>query len=279
MINRQDQSAIDGSIAVQANGDVIVNQHGLGMAEVKELTEIFLDKHLPALRAEAEITARKHAQEFLDEFVAKLSEPNNVTAEAFAKPDSQACFSSALLSSAEKGDQIDLKLLASMVVRRLEADTDPLIKLVYEEAINVTPRLTKQHISFLTFVLFTKSMSFNSKPPPQIVELYALRIFPLIEPAFQLSQGNKDYLCSKGLLSINLVADANNLRARFNETITGFPATEDELIAICPNLHKIIENYGNGLIQTCTLTASGKLVALSALESVLGQLDMSIWIF
>ncbi|WP_053213505.1 LPO_1073/Vpar_1526 family protein [Pseudomonas sp. Q12-87] len=278
MINRQEQNAADGSIAVQANGAVTITKNGLELAEVKELTEIFLEKHLPALRAEAEATARKHTKEFMDAFVNKLAEPNKVTAEAFAKPDSQACFSAALLSSAEKGDQIDLKLLASMVVRRLEEDSDPLMKLVYEEAISITPRLTKQHIAFLTFVFFTKHISFNNNPPPPVAERYASTFLPLMEPGFQLSTANKEYLCSKGLMSINLVADANTILEQYKKALTGFPTTDGDLQATCPSLHTIIKNYGVDSIPTCFLTASGKLVALSAMESVVGHLDMSIWI-
>lgn len=279
MINRQEQSAADSSIAVQANGSVSIIKHGLELSEVRELTEIFLEKHLPALRAEAEVTARKHAEEFLNEFVSKLSETNKVAADAFARPDSQACFSAALLSSAEKGDQIDLKLLASMVIKRLENDSDPLMKLVYEESISVTPRLTKQHIAFLTFVFFTKHISFNSKPPPQVIEMYITRVFPLIESGFHLSTANKEYLCSKGLLSINLVADANDLQARYSNMLTNFPTDEVELKTIYPNLHTTITNYGADNIPTCFLNASGKLIALSAIESVIGDMNMSTWIF
>ena len=279
MINRQEQTALDGSIAIQASGDVNFTKNGLELAEVRELTEIFLEKHLPALRAEAEATARKHTKEFMDEFVNKLAEPNKVTAEAFAKPDSQACFSAALLSSAEKGDQIDLKLLATMVVRRLEKDSDPLMKLVYEEAISVTPRLTKQHIAFLSFVLFTKHISFNNTPTPATVEKYASTLLPLMAPGFQLSTANKEYLCSKGLLSINLVADADTLLAKYQNMIAGFPITDTDLQTGHPSLHTIIKNYGSDIIPTCFLTASGKLIALSAIESIVGKLDMSVWIF
>lgn len=279
MINRQEQTALDGSIAIQASGDVNFTKNGLELAEVRELTEIFLERHLPALRAEAEATARKHTKEFMDEFVNKLAEPNKVTAEAFAKPDSQACFSAALLSSAEKGDQIDLKLLAAMVVRRLEKDSDPLMKLVYEEAISVTPRLTKQHIAFLTFVLFTKHISFNNNPTPAVAEKYASTLLPLMAPGFQLSTANKEYLCSKGLLSINLVADADTLLAKYQNMIAGFPVTDADLQAGYPSLHTIIKNYGSDIIPTCFLTASGKLIALSAIESIIGKLDMSVWIF
>ena len=277
MINRQEQNSADGSIAVQANGSVTITKYGLDMAEVKELTEIFLDKHLPALRAEAEATARKHTKDFIDEFVKKLAEPNTVTPEAFAKPDSQACFSSALLSSAEKGDQIDLKLLASMVVARLGSDSDPLLKLVYEESISVIPRLTKQHIAFLTFILFTKHISINN-PTPETLERYATKLFPLISPGFQLSTANKEYLCSKGVLILNLVADADTLLSNYQQNIPNFPMSELELNIQMPSISAIVQNYRSDSVPTCFLTASGKLVALSALETILGKLDMSIWI-
>ena len=45
MSGKQDQSASDGSIAIQARGDVNI---GLQPAEVRELVQIFLDSHLPA---------------------------------------------------------------------------------------------------------------------------------------------------------------------------------------------------------------------------------------
>lgn len=277
MINRQDQNAIDGSIAVQANGNVNITKNGLDLAEVKELTQIFLDRHLPALRAEAEATARKHAGEFLDEFVKKLSESDTVKPEAFARPDSQACFSSALLSSAEKGDQIDLAMLASMVVARLEQDSDPLLKLVYEEAIAALPRITKEQIAFLTFILFTKHIT-PKNPSVHSLEFNAQKALPLIEPGFLISTVNREYLCSKGLLNINLVADANLMLSNYKNGVPDFPQTDEELRETYPALNKIIEAYGADSVPTCFLTASGKLIALSALEVAFGKLDMSIWI-
>lgn len=275
--DNQEQNVGTGAVAVQAGNDVHITQNGLNMADVKELTQIFLDRHLPALRAEAEATARKHAGEFLDEFVKKLAVANTVKPEAFARPDSQACFSSALLSSAEKGDQIDLAMLASMVVARLEQDSAPLLKLVYEEAIAALPRITKEQIAFLTFILFTKHIT-PKHPSVHILELNAQRVMPLIEPGFLLSTANREYLCSKGLLNINLVADANLMLSNYKRGVPDFPQTDEELIETYPALNKIIEAYGADSLPTCFLTASGKLIALSALEVAFGKLDMSIWI-
>ena len=277
MINRQEQEVSDNAIAVQAGGSVTITKNGLDVADVKELAVIFLEKHLPALREEAAAVARKNAEEFMEEFVKKLAQSDTVTAEAFSRPDSQACFSDALRSSAEKGDQIDLEFLASMVVRRLEADKDPLMKLVYEEAIHVLPKLTGAQISFLILIHFTKHLTLTNATALSF-ERYATVVLPLITACFGLSTPNKEYMCSKGVMSINLVADANDLINRYNMMGVQLPADHAESIQNFPALNSIIEHYGTEQVPVCFLTATGKLIALSAMEKVYGKLDLTIWI-
>lgn len=71
MINRQDQNVSDNGIAAQANRDIIINNSGLSLSDVRELVGIFLDRHLTELREEAAAIARLNAGEFLEEFVKK----------------------------------------------------------------------------------------------------------------------------------------------------------------------------------------------------------------
>jgi hypothetical protein len=276
MINRQDQEVHDNGVALQAARDINIT-NGLNVADVKELAVLFFEKNLPALRAEAAAIARQNANEFLEEFVKKLAEPNTVTAEAFARPDSQACFSEALRSSAEKGDQIDLSFLASLVVRRLESDSDPLMKLVYEEAISVLPKLTGTQIAFLALIHFTKNLTINNATAEKL-EKNASVIFPIITPGFGLSTSNKEYLCSKGVMSINLVADADLIYGRYLAMAGDLPADDASLKESHPNLHSIIQQYRTDDIPTCFLTSSGKIIALSAMERAYGKLNMNIWI-
>ncbi|MCE1058558.1 hypothetical protein LU646_11790 [Pseudomonas alloputida] len=278
MINRQDQSVSGSGVAIQAQRDVVVN-NGLNVSDVRELTGIFLEKHLPALRAEAAETARQQANAFMEEFVKKLSLENSVTAEAFAKPDSQACFNEALRSSAEKGDQIDLGFLASLVVRRLEVDKDPLMKLVYEEVISVIPKLTGAQIAFIVFVHWVTNMEFRD-PDIALMEKHAKLISPLILPALGMSNANKEYLVSKGVINIKGLGgmSALDLREYYREKISDYPKNAAEVLREYPNFWELTERCADNAITACALTTTGKLIALSALEPVYGRLDFSIWI-
>lgn len=278
MINKQDQNVSGSGFAVQAQRDAIIN-NGLSVSDVKELTGLFLDKHLPALRAEAAETARKQANEFMNEFVKKLSLPNSVTAEAFSKPDSQACFNEALSSSAEKGDQIDLEFLASLVVRRLEVDKDPLMKLVYEEAINVTPKLTSTQIAFIVFVHHVTNIGL-ADATIAMLDRDAQMLLPLVKPSYGLSKANKDYLVSKGILNVANARglDATSIRERYRSRVSDYPKVAAEVQSRYPNFWEFTERCAENSIVVCTLTTTGMLIALSAMEPVYGRLDFSIWI-
>lgn len=185
MIGKQEQSAGAGAVAIQAAGDV--NIRGLQLAEVKELVEIFLERHLPALRAEAAAVAKANAGTFINEFVERLGRPNKATYEAFAKPDSQACLNVALNGSAEKGDQIDTSLLAETVLKRLETDDDPLMKLVCEESVRALTKIGRQHIAFLAFVQYSKHVRHTAFANLVQLEATAAAVLKVVEPGLRLS--------------------------------------------------------------------------------------------
>lgn len=277
MLSKQDQVATDVAVAAQAGRDVNV-RYGLDVGEVRELTQIFLDKHMPALRQEAAAIAKENAEAFLNEFTAKLAQPNGVTHEAFAKPDSQACFSRALQASAEKGEKIDLSLLADMVVRRLEVTEDDLLTLVYEEALRVLPKLSAAHISFLSFVHYMRSVRHTKAPDLAYIEGASVLVLKVAEAGFGLSSGNREYLSSLGLLTINLVADANNIMSNMKGNYPFFPSSLPELEPEAPALHRLLDTYGKDSIPTIFLTASGKLIGTLALEKVFGKLNPKVWI-
>ena len=275
MINRQDQKVSDNAIAVQAGGSVTIHKNGLDVADVKELALKFLEKHLPALREEAAAIARQNANDFMEKFVSKLADSNTVTAHAFSRPDSQACFSNALRDSAEKGDQIDLEFLASMVVRRLEADADPLMKLVYEEAISVLPKLTSAQIAFLVFIHFIRQGT-PTRSTAIDFERTAELALPVISPGFGISSTNKDYLCSKGVISINVLTTGTSIIDHYSSRGMHFP--DEESLQPFPCISSVIKHFNSDQVQTCYLTATGKIIALSALEKAFGKVDLSIWI-
>jgi hypothetical protein len=273
--DKQHQSASDSSIAIQARGDVNI---GLQLTEVRELVQIFLDRQLPALRAEAATIARANAESFINEFVASLGRPNNATPEAFAKPDAQACLNTALNGSAEKGEQIDLSLLANAVLRRLEEDSDSLMKLVLEESVRALTKMSRQHIAFLAFVQYTKNVRHTRFTELAQLEATASSILKIVEPGLSLSEPNQEYLASLGALTINRVANANQLLGSLRENYFFLPNSIQELPSNAPSLHQLIESFEKVGAPMVFLTSIGKMIGMLALERALGKVNMAVWI-
>jgi hypothetical protein len=275
MLGKQDQSARDGSLAIQAGGSVNI---GLHFSEVKELVQIFLDRHLPALRAEAAAVAKSNAELFISEFVARLGKPNGATPEAFAKPDAQACLNTALNGSAEKGDQIDLGILADAVLRRLESDNDPLLKLVYEESVRALTRINRQQIAFISFVQYTKNVRHMAYTELNQLEQTASLVLKVVEAGIDLSEPNQEYLASVGALTINRVANANQLPESLQQNYPFLPKNLQGLSSTAPSLHQLVTAFEKVGAPMVFLTAVGKLIGMIVLERVLGKVNMAVWI-
>ncbi|MCC6208981.1 MAG: hypothetical protein IT488_12640 [Gammaproteobacteria bacterium] len=275
MSGKQGQSAIEGSLAIQAGGNVNI---GLQLSEVKELVQIFLDRQLPALRAEAAAVAKSNAESFITEFVARLGKPNSATPEAFAKPDAQACFNTALNGSAEKGEQIDLGILADAVLRRLESDNDPLMKLVYEESVRALTKMNRQQIAFLAYVQYTKNVRHTAFTELNQLEQTVSLILNVVEPGLDLSEPSQEYLASIGALTINRVASANQLPGSLQQNYPFLPENLTDLSSSAPSLHRLVTAFEKVGAPMVFLTSVGKLIGMIALERALGKVNMSVWI-
>lgn len=285
MIGRKDQDqALSGEgTAIQAGRDatttVINNNYGLQSSEVRELVELFMQSKLPALQEEAARVARANAEEFIGHFVEKLRDAGeSVTHQAFTKPDAQVCFNEALRGSAEKGHEIDLDLLSKIVIGRLQADGEPLLKLVHEEAVKALPRLSKKHVLFLAYLTWMRHIRHRSITEAGELEIAAQKMLNLCGDALSISEANREYLVGVGVMNINLVADANNAPGKFKENYPFLPHLFDEWKGPCPSLHHLLDVWDKEKVMVCYLNASGKLIGLLALEVLWGKLDLKIWL-
>lgn len=278
MSTKQDQSAEKGAVAIQAARDVNLHTHGLVLADVKELARIFIEHHLPAVRAEAAAVARENANAFINEFVERLGKPNKVTPEAFSKPDSQACFNTALNGSAEKGDQIDTGMLAETVLRRLESDSDPLLKFACEESVRALTKMGRQHIAFLAFVQYAKHVRHKDFTEIGQLEVTAGMVLRVVEPGLNLSMPNQEYLESVGALSINRVANANRFLISMQQDYPYFPKSIKDLQSTAPSLSRLIDAFETSGAPMVFLTSVGKMIGMLALEKALGKVNLAVWI-
>lgn len=277
---KQEQSLTGDGTAIQATGDVRIEKHyhGLQMSEVQELTALFLERQLPALRAEAVKAMHENTQEFLDHVVVRLAATRAVTQEAFAKPDAQICFNEALKASAEKGDQIDLEMLAEMVIGRLESDDNQLLKLIYEDTVKILPRLTGSHIEFLAYLVWMTRVRHTAFKIVSEIEALASRVLSLFSDGISISDVNKEYLVSLGVITINHVSDADNILGTLKRSYPFLADSKEALTVEAPALGALIDGWGKNNIPMCHLNSSGKLIGLLALQKIYGKLDLTIWI-
>ncbi|MBB4819256.1 hypothetical protein HNP29_002646 [Pseudomonas alcaligenes] len=277
---KQDQKVDGGGTAIQATGDVHVEHHyhGLPLSEVRELTELFLQRQLPALRAEAMKVMEENTQKFVELVAARLAVNEKVTQEAFSKPDAQVSFNEALKGSAEKGDQIDLDMLADMVIGRLEADAEPMLKLVYEDAIRVLPRLTGAQVAFLGYVAWMRYVTHVGITEIGALENFTTQAFAVVEDGLRLSVGSREYLVSLGLITINHVADADNSLPLLRDKYPFLPQTKDEIAQRMPAMLRFIDPWSELSTSMCFLSATGKLIGLLILQKAYGKFDLSKFI-
>ena len=274
----QSQDARDGAVAVQASGDVTVN-FGLSVPDVRALVDTFLQTSLPALQEAARTEARRNTEVFLKEFVRQLGTTSRVSNEEFAKPDAQASLSEALRGCALKGEEADVALVSRLLIERLSAVGKPLLKLVCEQAIRVLPNLTKPQIAYLAFMQYTKFVRHNGLSTLAMVEAFHALLLPLLEPGFQLSPANRQYLASCGLIVINPVADANLLPQNMRTNYPFLPPTDDEIAAQGGlSIFKYMQEYVAVEGPTAFLTSTGQLIGMQHLSAALGQVNMEIWI-
>lgn len=277
-MDKQHQEVGEGALAIQAKGDVSVVRYGLSVAEVRELTDLFLEQKLPVLKQHAADVASDNARSFCEAFTAQLAQPNKVTEQSFSKPDSQACFHDALKNCALKGSDVDFDMMSKLLIQRLEVDDDMLLKLVYEHALKALPLLTKQHIAFLTFTFVMKNIAHGV--PKQVFEMEHFHqvLLPLMEPGFGMSAGNREYMSGLGVLDINLVADADSSRGRMMKFIAEPHPSNDDFANVAPITDLLIKRYGQDSVATIFLTSSGKMIAVQALRSIFTDLNPSTWI-
>lgn len=274
----QSQEASEGAVALQAARDIQVNV-GPSVTEVRMLVETFVQAHLPALQQAARDDAQRNVEKFLEEFVGQLGISTRVSAREFARPDAQSTFNEALRGCALKGDDADVALVSRVLIERLAAADKPLLKLVCEAAIRVIPSLTKAQIAYLALIQYTKSVKHTGITSLPALEASFSRVLPLVEAGFRLSQANRQYLASSGLLTINAVADANLFPQNLRQHYPFLPSTDELLVSEGGrSIARISKEYAEVEAPTAFLTSTGQLVGMQHLAFALGTVNMDIWI-
>lgn len=281
MANKQDQDVGNGSIAVQSAGNVTIEQNnqGLAVAEVKELTNLFLKENFPKLREEAILAATENVKEYLKYVEKEINEhADSLNVSKLSDPDIQSSLNESVQSSARKGNKIDLQLLAESVIQRVRNIDNDVLDLVAEEAIRIIPKLNRTQINFLTLAHYIAHVSHNEVKNIQELDSIIGLVVNLTQESFGLTEANKQYLASMGVLTLNRIASANRIQQMLHERYPFLPSTNSDIDKKYSNLQKIIGVYSENDMSMVFLTTVGQYIGILNLQRIFGKLDFSIWI-
>ena len=154
MINneKRTQSGGDGSTNIQA--DNVTFNNGITYPDVKEIALDVFKSNFLELAKIAKETAISRAEELVDLYLAQLKEKNPEAISEMENPGMQMAMFEAQKSYAKTGDKDLESLLVDILVERSETTERNLKQIALDEAINIAPKLTDEHISILTLNFF-----------------------------------------------------------------------------------------------------------------------------
>ena len=151
MTDEQTQNAGDSSQNIQAGGDITINNNvGLSLLDVKIICNKVYDENFPRLVDRAAETANSRRDEFMHDFVAKLTTENPTGSASAADPDFLCCMLEAIKAYARVGGEDLGNMLVDLLVERTKVSGESLERIILNESIAVMPKVTAHQIAALT---------------------------------------------------------------------------------------------------------------------------------
>jgi len=283
VIGDMKQETGENSDAYQAKRDINITHQGMDYQNVKQLCLDLIHDNFPKLQEEAMKQVNENVMAFAIELKAEIAKKQAVTEpEKLAQPDVQAVLNEAVQGAAKKGKKADLNLLASLVASRIDRDNSDLLDITIEEAIRLTPKLTREHINFLSVKHFVSSITIQMLNVEfGHLEQHAALVLAAFERNCVLSVPNIQYLAGVGVLDFNLMFghDIYEIQFKGYPTLAENPQEFKEKVkSQAPSLSKLLALYEKEKFSSANLNSFGQVVALTSLARIFGNIDLKIWI-
>jgi hypothetical protein len=156
MLDKQAQTATDGSTAIQAGGNVTVINQGVPASEVREIAREVCKSILGEYTGLAIETARRRGEEITERLIEKLLIENPQAIKQAQTPEFQDSLLTIQREHAKVGDDELGGLLVDLLVDQTKEASRSLLRNVLNEALRAAPRLSPDQIAALSalFILF-----------------------------------------------------------------------------------------------------------------------------
>lgn len=152
----QTQDVGDGATAIQAGGNVTVNNMGLTYSQVRDVALDVFRANFYELAGMAKETARARAEEVTEEFLKKLEKENPAGLSKSEDPDFQYALFTVQREYARNGDKDLGDLLVDLLVDRSKHDQRDILQIVLNECLVTAPKLTDTHLAALAVIFLFK---------------------------------------------------------------------------------------------------------------------------
>lgn len=281
---KQDQNVSENSTAIQAARSVTVN-NGLSFTDVKELCLLFLKDNFPALRDEAIREAEVNVREFAQELENKIIQNAQfITLDKFKDPDVQAAINDAVQASARRGKKANTNVLVDLITERTSVSGNDFRDIVLSEAVLVVPKLTKEQISYLSFIHYMTHCGRTGLQHVSQLEQSSIMALHAVSPGFNLSDSQKRHVQYAGTCSIASMMHTDIYDGWTNNLFKGLGYTDKEkfksdVSKFSPSTKILLDEFDkDNKGAQVTLTSVGQAIAIANLSKSLGRLDYSLWI-
>jgi len=151
----QNQTAREGSTAIQAAGDVTIIT-GPSTTEVMRIAQEVFNSNFYRLAHVAKETATARAEEITGLFLSKLQKENPEGLAQSNDPDFQSSLFTVQKHYARTGDKQLGDLLVDLLVDRTKHDQRDILQIVLNESLETAPKLTEQHLAVLAIAFLFK---------------------------------------------------------------------------------------------------------------------------
>lgn len=278
MKDSQEITAGDYSSNIQGT-KVNVYQQGLNYTEVKDIVMTVFKSNFYDLGKEVEKIVDKRAEEIVTEYLQRLVAKSPEALRNTEDPDLRFAIYEVQKSHARRGEKKVADLLVDVLVDRTLAKEESLLKLVYNEAMEIIPKLTLKQIDVVTAIFIARYVNIGGLFPIELLNAI-LNNFVSDVPEDEIFYRHLEYT---GCISISIgsleftgiLSEAYPNLVPVDSELT----FEENLQTVAPQLHAFSKKWEETKLCNSTLTSVGIAIGLSNLKRKIGvDWDLGIWI-
>lgn len=282
MVEINNQKSGDNSTNLQAGGAITVNNNAVALYSIEEVSKQLLGSVFGELPDETKTQITQNQKSYfqaLSENLQKIVKDSSDLKKIIESPDFQFISKKASIS-ASRSSSTDLhKNLSSLIIQRVNFDSEDLKRIVYNEAITTIEKLTTDQLKILTLCFLFKRTKFNGLTNiEQFKQFLDQKIKPFID--FKRTTAEFEHLAYTGCASISIASHdivglfKGNYADIFKDTYN-----PEELLAGNATATKLISAWKDTQIQNMNLTSVGIVIASTYYEQITNdRINIDIWI-